>query len=63
VNQVWNYCNEISNRAARPFVGLPKWLSGFDLNNLTSGATECFEHIGSATIQNTGFCFWVFELI
>jgi hypothetical protein len=48
VNQVWNYCNEISNRAARPFVGRPKWLGGFDLNNLTAGATECFERIGSA---------------
>jgi putative transposase len=51
VNQVWNYCNEMSNRAARPFVGRPKWLSGFDLNNLTSGATECFERIGADTIQ------------
>jgi putative transposase len=51
VNQVWNYCNEMSNRAARPFVELPKWLTGFDLNNLTAGATECFERIGSATIQ------------
>jgi hypothetical protein len=24
VNQVWNYCNEISNHAERPFVGRPK---------------------------------------
>jgi hypothetical protein len=54
VNQVWNYCKEISNRAARPFVGWPKWLSGFDLNNLTAGATECFERIGSATIHAVG---------
>lgn len=51
VNQVWNYCNEISYRAARPFSGPAKWLSGFDLNNLTAGATKYFEHIGSATIQ------------
>jgi len=50
-NHVWNYCNEVSARAARPFAGRPKWLSGFDLNNLTAGATEYFEHIGSATIQ------------
>jgi len=51
VNQVWNYCKEMSTRAAQPFAGRPKWLSGYDLNNLTSGATECFERIGAATIQ------------
>ena len=31
VNQVWNWCNEISAKAARPYVGKGKWLSGFDL--------------------------------
>src|ERR1700730_11024075 len=51
VNRVWNYANEVSARAARPFVGAPKWLSGYDLDKLTAGATECFEHIGSDTIQ------------
>src|SRR5580700_2891106 len=51
VNQVWNYANEISHKAARPFAGEPRWLSAFDLNNLTSGATEFFAHIGSETIQ------------
>jgi putative transposase len=51
VNAVWNFANETSFRAARPFAGRPKWLSAFQLNNLTAGATEYFEHIGSATIQ------------
>ncbi len=51
VNAVWNYDNEISARAARPFVGPPKWLSAYDLDKLTAGAAEYFEHIGSATIQ------------
>jgi putative transposase len=51
VNQVWNYCNETSFKAARPFFGRPKWLSGFDLCNLSSGAAECFERIGADTIQ------------
>jgi putative transposase len=51
VNQVWNYGNEISARAARPFCGPPRWLSGYDLDKLTAGACECFEHIGSDTIQ------------
>jgi putative transposase len=51
VNQVWNWCNEISAKAARPYVGKGKWLSGFDLNNLSAGATQCFERIGADTIQ------------
>jgi putative transposase len=50
-NQVWNYCNETSFKAARPFAGRRKWLTGFDLCNLTSGATEYFERIGADTIQ------------
>jgi putative transposase len=51
VNQVWNYANEMSARAARPYAGPAKWLSAYDLDKLTAGATECFEHIGSDTIQ------------
>jgi putative transposase len=51
VNRVWNYANEISFKAARPFAGPPRWLSRFDLDKLTAGATECFEHIGAETIQ------------
>jgi putative transposase len=51
VNQVWNWANETSYKAARPFVGPGKWQSAFDLNNLSAGATDCFGHIGSATIQ------------
>jgi putative transposase len=51
VNHVWNWCNEISAKAACPFVGKGKWLSGFDLCKLSAGASECFEHIGADTIQ------------
>jgi len=51
VNQVWNWANETSYKAARPFFGPPSFLSGFDLCNLSSGATEHFEHIGADTIQ------------
>src|SRR5450755_1952668 len=51
VNQVWNYSNEASYKAARPFVGSSRWLSGFDLDKLTAGAAAYFEHIGSDTIQ------------
>jgi len=51
VNQVWNYSNEVGHKAARPFAGVPRWLSGFDLDKLTAGAAPYFEHIGSDTIQ------------
>lgn len=51
VNQVWNWANATSAKAARPFVGAPRWLSGYDLNNLSAGATEYFEHIGADTVQ------------
>jgi putative transposase len=51
VNQVWNYANATSYKAARPFAGTGKWLSAFDLDKLTAGATEYFERIGSKTIQ------------
>jgi IS605 OrfB family transposase len=51
VNQVWNWANEVSAKAARPYAGSPKWLSGFDLCNLSSGATEFMDHIGADTIQ------------
>jgi putative transposase len=51
VNQVWNWANETSYKAARPFAGPAKWLSGFDLDKLAAGASNYFEHIGSDTIQ------------
>src|SRR5882757_11547613 len=51
VNQVWNWANATSYKAARPFAGPGKWLTGFDLDKLAAGATEYFEHIGSDTIQ------------
>jgi putative transposase len=51
VNQVWNWANSTSFKAARPYTGRGKFLSGFDLCNLSAGATEFFEHIGADTIQ------------
>src|SRR5215469_4692833 len=51
VNQVFNYCNEISVATVTRTDRARKWLSGFDLCNLTAGATEYFEHIGADTIQ------------
>src|SRR5437016_948659 len=51
VNTVWNWANATSVKALRPFAGKPKWLSGFDLNNLSAGGTQYFEKIGADTIQ------------
>src|ERR1700675_3070270 len=51
VNQVWNWANETSYKAARPFAGPARWLSGFDLDKLAAGASDYFEHIGADTIQ------------
>jgi putative transposase len=51
VNQVWNWANEVSANAVRPFSGRPKWLRGFDLCNLSAGASEFMDHIGADTIQ------------
>jgi putative transposase len=51
VNQVWNYANETSYLAATRTDLKRKWLTGFDLCNLTSGSSEFFEHIGADTIQ------------
>ncbi len=50
-NAVWNFANATSFKAARPFAGPSKWLSAYDLDKLTAGATEHFERIGSQTIQ------------
>lgn len=51
VNTVWNFANETSYKAARPFAGPSSNLSAFDLDELSAGACECFERIGSGTIQ------------
>jgi len=51
VNTVWNWANEVSAKAARPFAGRPRWLTGFDLNNLSAGTADFLAHIGAATIQ------------
>ena len=49
VNQVWNFCNELSSRSIRE---RQQWLSGFDLQKYTAGFSKCDGIlIGSATVQ------------
>jgi putative transposase len=52
VNEVFNYCNDMSHKAATRTDTKRKWMSGFDLCNLTSGAAPYFEKIGADTIQS-----------
>jgi putative transposase len=52
VNQVFNYCNETSIKAATRTDLKRKWMSGFDLCKLTTGATQYFDKIGADTIQS-----------
>ena len=52
VNQVWNHINALSAKAARPFQGQPKFLSGYDLQKYTAGYSKCDDvSVGSATVQ------------
>ena len=51
MNQVWNWANATSDKAARPFAGPPKWLTGYGLCKLSAGATHEFKCIGADTIQ------------
>jgi putative transposase len=52
VNEVFNYCNEISLNTAIRSDTKRKWLTGFDLCNLTAGASPYFDKIGADTIQS-----------
>ena len=52
VNQVWNHINALSAKAARPFHGKPKFLSGYDLQKFTAGFSKCDGvSVGSGTVQ------------
>jgi putative transposase len=52
VNFVWNWANRASMDAVDRCRHVnPKWLTGFDLNNLSAGGTDYFEKIGAHTIQ------------
>ncbi len=52
VNQVFNWANETGMDAAdRNRRANPRWLTGFDLDKLSAGASKYFERIGADTIQ------------
>ena len=54
VNTVRNYCNQ----ASRDHWRKRRWnLTGFDLNELCTGSSTAFDHIGDSTIQEVGQAF------
>lgn len=50
VNQIWNYCNELSHRSIKE---RQKWLSGYDLQDYTKGSAKELG-LNSATVQMIG---------
>ena len=52
VNEVFNYCNETSLKAATRTATERKRFTGFDLCALTAGASTYFDKIGAETIQS-----------
>ncbi len=46
VNQVWNFANSTSEKAARPFAGRSNWLSAFHLDKLTAGRAPALRRSG-----------------
>jgi IS605 OrfB family transposase len=51
VNQVWNFCNATSAKAARPFYGKPRYLSAYDLHKLLAGASKEFQCLPAMSIE------------
>lgn len=51
VNMLWNFINETSAKAARPYSGAGKFLSGYDLQKIVAGATKEGLNIPSQTLQ------------
>ena len=51
VNMVWNWANEVSMKALRPYCGKGTWLGRFDLINMVAGASETMTYLQAATIQ------------
>ena len=51
VNTIWNYCNDLGQQVFRRE---GRFLSGFDFNRYTTGASPEFDLVGSSTIDEVG---------
>lgn len=56
-NAVWNWANETSEKAVRKYAGAPKWLSGYDLDALSSGSSKYFNRISAESINEINHAF------
>lgn len=51
VNLVWNHVNELCAKAAHPYYGPRKWLSGFEVDKMLSGAWKELDYLPQQTIS------------
>jgi putative transposase len=51
VNLVWNHVNELCHKAANPYYGPGKWLSGFDVDALLAGSSKHFQYLPQESIS------------
>jgi len=49
-NMVWNHVNELCAKAARPYYGAGRWLSGFDVARLLAGSSKELTYLPSHSI-------------
>jgi hypothetical protein len=56
VNQVWNFANATSDKAARPFYGPHRYLSAFDLDKLTATQLKHAATVGPSPVQKDWTC-------
>lgn len=50
VNMVWNFVNETTAKAARPFYGKPRYLSGIDVEKLLTGVHSDLTYLQANTV-------------
>ncbi len=50
-NIVWNHVNELCHKAAKPYYGPGKWLTGYEVDKLLSGSFQYFDYLSAKTIS------------
>lgn len=51
-NLVWNYCNELCHKAAKPFAGPGKWLSAYEVGKLLNGTGALLGYLPQHTVAS-----------
>lgn len=50
-NLIWNFCNETTAKAARPYSGPGKWLSAYDVQKLLAGTSALLQRLPGLSVQ------------